>query len=199
MKRYNLYTKFLKKNYSSRKLTLYIEHMKADDIILVRPYMPVYTSGKVFIKNYWGSWQIITDKYQPYTATFNLSKEELETIGYYRIGMYVDGATTNNKLYMNHIQLAEGTVKKYHQPEESIPKSTVKLQNNFYANLYSSNTGDYLQVIRPYYNNFDTETLTKSKVTVLAPHLANEDDIDSPQNIGLEFMNSSDQIIEILR
>ena len=199
MKRYNISSKLLKKNFSSSKVTFYIDHARADDIVFIRPYMSVYTSGKAFIKNYWGGWQIITPKYTSHSATYTLTNTELEGIGYYKVGLVVDNATLHNKLYFNHIQLAEGTVKSYHQPEANIPKTSIKLQNNFYVNLYSDNNNGFLQVIRPYYNNFDTETLTKSKVTVLAPHLDNEDDIDSPQNIGLEFMNASDQVIEILR
>ena len=97
------------------------------------------------------------------------------------------------------MQLAEGDVTSYHQPVESIPKTDIKFISNFYANFYTTDDDRYLQVIRPYYNNMDTETITRSKVTVLAPHLMNEDDIDSPSNIGLEFMNSYEQVIEILR
>lgn len=199
MKRYNLSSNFIKKNYSNTKLTYYIDNMKCGDICFIRPYMMVYTSGKAFLSTYWGNWQVVGKEYQSHYSQFNLTEEQLERIGYYKIGLLVDGVTLANKLSFNHIQLSEGDVKAYHQPESNIPKTTIKLVNNFYVNLYSSNTNDYLQVIRPYYNNFDTETLTKSKVTVLAPHLANEDDIDSPQNIGLEFMNASDQVIEILR
>ena len=129
----------------------------------------------------------------------NNNKDTLDSTAFYQIRLLVDGLTPRNRLFFNHMQLCEGSTKDYHQPESSIPKTSIKFSNNFYANLYASNDENYLQVIRPYYNNMDTETITKSKVTVLAPHLANEDEYDDPANIGLEFMNSTDQVIEILR
>ena len=199
MKRYVLKSNHIKRNFSEKKLSCYIEHIKCNTLMFVRPIFEIYTTGRTLIRTLYGKWRAIGSEYQSLYNTFDITDEELERTGYYRIALQVDGATLHNRLYFNHIQLAEGIVSKYHQPESSIPKTSIKLINNFYVNLYQSNTENYLQVIRPYYNNFDTETLTKSKVTVLAPHLWNEDDIDSPQNIGLEFMNASDQIIEILR
>lgn len=199
MKRYLAKSNFIKRNFSNNKLSLYIGNLKCDDIVFLRPIIEVYTTGKSLIRTHYGKWKVIGNEYQQLYNGFTLNQGDMERIGYYRISLQFDGVTLHNKLYFNHLQLAEGTVDKYHQPESSIPKTSIKLINNFYVNLYQSTTDNYLQVIRPYYNNFDTETLTKSKVTVLAPHLANEDDIDSPQNIGLEFMNASDQVIEILR
>lgn len=168
-------------------------------MVFVKLYLTIYTTGKNYINTYSGNWKAIGNEYESMYSTFTISDANLERAGYYTVGLIVDGVSLHNKLYFNHVQLAEGVVDKYHQPESAIPKTSIKLTNNFYVNLYQSNTENYLQVIRPYYNNFDTDTLTKSKVTVLAPHLWNEDDIDSPQNIGLEFMNASDQVIEILR
>lgn len=199
MKRYNVKSTYIKRNFTNRKLSYLIDNIRCNDIMLIKPFIEVYTTGKTLINTYYSNWKVIGSEYQPLSTTFNINSNEMSRIGYYKVGFLLDGATLHNKLYFNHLQLAEGTVNKYHQPESTIPKTSIKLINNFYVNLYQSTTDNYLQVIRPYYNNFDTETLTKSKVTVLAPHLANEDDIDSPQNIGLEFMNASDQVIEILR
>lgn len=199
MKRYVLKSNFIQRNFSTRKLSYYIDNIRCDDLMFAKPFIDLYTTGKSHIATYNGDWNVVGSEYQPILSTLNISSNHLQRTGYYTVGLMVDGATLHNKLYFNHLQLAEGVIDKYHQPESSIPKTSIKLVNNFYVNLYQSNTENYLQVIRPYYNNFDTETLTKSKVTVLVPHLANEDDIDDPQNIGLEFMNASDQVIEILR
>lgn len=188
-----------RKNFTNTKLTFSIEHIKSDKLIMVRPYLRLYTSTKEYITQYAGNWWIIGSDYQKQYSTFNINKDTLDTTAFYEIRLIVDGLTPTNKLYFNHMQLAEGSITDYHQPESAIPKTAIKFNNNFYANLYTSNEENYLQVIRPYYNNMDTETITKSKVTVLAPHLANEDEYDSPSNIGLEFMNQHDQVIEILR
>ena len=43
------------------------------------------------------------------------------------------------------------------------------------------------------------KSLKRSKCTILAPHLLNEDAIDSSENLSLEYMNMNEQVIEILR
>ena len=197
MKRNLLHSDYFRKNFSSTTLTLSVDKMKSRGVVMVKPKIQTFSSGKVLIEEVMGDWWVVGKNYQPHYSTFQLT--DIDNVAYYMIGFIVDNVTTTNRLYFNHIQLAEGEVTDYHQPVSNIPKTTVKFSNNFYANFYSTNEDSFLQVIRPYYNNMDTETITKSKVTVLAPHLANEDDIDSPSNIGLEFMNQTDQKIEILR
>lgn len=197
MKRNTIYTDFLQKNFTNTTLTLSVDKMKSKTMVMVKPKIATYTSGKVLIEEYTGDWWVIGKKYQSHNHTFNL--DELDNVAYYRVIFTVDNVTSTNKLYFNHLQLAEGDVTDYHEPASSIPRTSVKLNNNFYVNFYGESEDSYLQVIRPYYDNLDTKSITKSKVTVLAPHLANEDDRDSPSSVGLEFMNQTDQKIEILR
>ena len=197
MKRETIRSKLHKKNFTNTTLTFSVEKMKSKRLLMVRPFIETYTLSETLLDTYYGEWWAVGTEYQSHFSTFEL--DDLSTTSYYRIGLIVDNVTTTNKLYFNHIQLSEGDVTEYHPPESSIPKTTVRLDNNFYANFYTSNEDSYLQVIRPYFNNLDTKTITKSKVTVLAPHLANEDDRDSPSSVGLEFMNQTDQKIEILR
>jgi len=199
MKRYTLTTDLIRKNFSNRMVTFSVEHIRGDDILMVRPILKLYSSGKSYITQYASNWWVVTKDYTQKYHTFRINENTLNNTAYYQISLLVDGLSARNRLYFNHMQLAEGGERKYHQPETDIPKSDIHFTTNFYANLYTSSEENYLQVIRPYYNNIDTETITKSKVTVLAPHLANEDDCDSPANIGLEYMNSTDQVIEILR
>lgn len=201
MKRYTIESDFIRKNFSDTQLTFSIEKMKADDMAMVRPYLKIFSNNNnaniITTKN--GNWWVVGSEYDKYTIKYTITEEQLNSTTHFKIGMVVDGMYHKNKLYFNHIQLAEGNVDTYHQPVESIPKTDVKFINNFYANFYTTDDDRYLQVIRPYYNNMDTETITRSKVTVLAPHLVNEDNVDDPSNIGLEFMNASEQVIEILR
>lgn len=196
---YKLTSDYFIKNFSQNTLTFSIEKIKSKTgVIAVKPILEFYDTSKDLVTSENGLF-IVGASYRPYSFEFTLSQTDMEYIAYYRLILEIDGVTTENPLAFNHIQLSEGSVTDYHQPEQDLPKSTIRFANNFYANLYTSNDDSYLQVIRPYYTNMDTETLTKSKVTVLAPHLKNEDDIDDPSNIGLEFMNQTDQTIEILR
>lgn len=197
--RYSIASDFMRKNFTNTLLTFSVEHMKSDSLLMVRVLIHLYSSGKTKIDTRTSNWKVVGSVYQPFTYSFRINEDKLNRSAYYKVVLQVDGLSEDNRFYFNHIQLAEGRTSDYHQPETAIPKTPIKFSNNFYANLYTSGTENYLQVIRPYYNNMDTETITRSKVTVLAPHLANEDSIDSPSNIGLEFMNSNDQVIEILR
>lgn len=199
VKRYTIQSDLLRKNFSNRKLTFSVERMKADDFLMVRTGIRFYDKNKNYILTKPSAWWTVGNSYQQYYFTLNLSEEQLNNAVFYSVRFIVDGLTPQNKLYFNHLQLAEGSTHTYHQPNSAIPKTEIKFTSNFYANLYNANDENYLQVIRPYYNNMDTQTITKSKVTVLAPHLVNEDDIDNPANLGLEFMNATDQVIEILR
>lgn len=198
-KRYTIKSDLLRKNFTNTKITFSIEHLKCESLAMVRPQIVFYTSGKTYITTYSSKWWIVGSEYQQQAHTFNINKNTLDASAWYRVQLIVDGLSPTNRLSFNHMQLCEGSEVNYHEPESTIPKTAIKFSNNFYANLYTSSEDNYLQVIRPYYNNMDTETITKSKVTVLAPHLAKEDEYDSPSNIGLEFMNASDQVIEILR
>ena len=203
MKRYTIESDFIDKNFSQTKLTLLFDKVKADTSAMIRPYFKlkgVNSQGQeVVLTTKYGNWWIIGKNYDKKYFTFNLSQDQVINGTRFSIGLIIDDVSNDNRVYFNHLQLAEGTATTYHQPESTIPKTDIKFTNNFYTNLYTSNTDGYLQVIRPYYNSMDTETITKSKTTVLAPHLKNEDSIDSPSNLGLEFMNASDQRIEILR
>ena len=199
MKRYTLTTDLIRKNFTNPKVTFSIEHIKSTDLLMVRPILKLYSSGKSYITQYASKWWVVTQSYEKKYHTWNINTNTLNNVAYYKIELLVDGLSPTNRLHFNHMQLNEGGVKDYHQPEADIPITYIHFTTNFYANLYTSEEENYLQVIRPYYNNINTETITKSKSTILAPHLANEDNYDSPANIGLEYMNSTDQRIEILR
>lgn len=197
MTTYILSTDYIRKNFSDTTLTLSCQKMKVKTgLAIVRARLFLYTVGKELITTESRIW-VVGTTYKSYSHEITLDEEDLENTAYYQIKFNI--YNLSDALSFNHLQLAEGTVTDYHQPEQDIPKTRIRFANSFYANLYQSDDGTYLQVIRPYYTNFDTETLTKSKVTVLAPHLKNEDDVDNPSNIGLEFMNQTDQVIEILR
>ena len=197
MTTYTLTSDYLRKNFADTTLTFSCQKMKSkNDVVIIKPSIHFYSTDKTELSSDDGMW-VVGSSYSQHSCEFTVS--DIEMIGYYKIKLTIYNLKEGNALSFNHIQLAEGTETEYHQPEQDIPKTRIRLQNNFYANLYTSSDESYLQVIRPYYTNMDTETLSKSKATVIAPHLANEEETDTPSNLGLEFMNQSDQIIEILR
>lgn len=101
----------------------------------------------------------------------------------------------DNPLYFTECMLQDnGIIGDYHAPDEAIVDAEIGFLNTNYANLYTNNQeGDYLQVIRPNANSFMNSKLTKSKDTILAPHLVGESSTDKPQNIFVEFLNQTEQ------
>lgn len=197
MTTYTLTSDYLRKNFAETTLTFSIQKIKSkNDVVVIKPSIHFYNIGKTELSSETAMW-IIGSTYNKYSYEINVS--DIEDIAYYKVKLTIYNLKEGNALSFNHIQLAEGNVTEYHQPEQDIPKTRIRVQNNFYANLYTSSDESYLQVIRPYYNDIDTETLSKSKATVIAPHLTNEEETDTPSNLGLEFMNQCEQVIEILR
>ena len=199
MNRYTIESEHIRKNFSSTSLTFLMDKVKSDELVMIRPFLKLYTADNTTITTKYGNWWVIGKYYEQKHCGFSITQNQLNRASFFSIGLVIDGVDSSNRLYFNHLQLSETDTLAYHQPAEAIPKTDIKFSNSFYANLYTDKSDSYLQVIRPYYNNMDTETIKKSKVTVLVPHLENEDNIDSPASIGLEFMNASDQKIEILR
>ena len=61
----------------------------------------------------------------------------------------------------------------------------MKFNKSCYANLYNED-GKFLQVIRPSKDDIFINKITASEVTVLAPHLEDEAEEDSPVNLFFE-------------
>lgn len=189
----------LVKNFTSTKLTFTIGKMKSIGICIVKPILKLYNLKKTSVGEYTGKQWVVANNYNEYTQTFTITEDELYDTAYIQIGFDVIGITDEHPLYFNNLMLNEGDYTSYHQPDQSLEETSVYFVNNFFANLYTKNSDSYLEIIRPNYDNFTTKQLNKSKTTILAPHLIDEDVIDSPENLSLEYMNMSDQVIEILR
>lgn len=141
-------------------------------------------------------WVIDTD-WRRRTHTFDLPNGVEEDIVYTQIELIALGVNSENPLYFTECMLNEGEDIGYHQPSEHRDLE-VGFLNSRYVNLYTSN-GDYLQVIRPQGDKLRTNCITKSTCTVIAPHFAEESDIDDPINIFMEFINQTEQRIDVLR
>lgn len=191
--------KHIVKNFTNTKLTFTIGKMRSRGVCIVKPILKLYNLNKTQIKEYSGKQWVVANNYKEYTQSYTMTEDELYDTAYVQIVLEVKGITSNYPIYFNNLILNEGDYTSYHQPDESLDEMTVYFVNNFFTNLYRNNSDSYLEVIRPNYDNFTTEVLKKSKCTVLAPHLMNEDSVDSSENLSLEYMNMSDQVIEILR
>lgn len=191
--------KQLTKNFTNTRLTFTVGKMRSLGVCIVKPVLKLYNLKKTSIGEYTGKQWVVANNYYEYTQTYNITEDELYDTAYVQIVLEVVGITSEYPIYFNNLMLNEGDYTRYHQPDESLDEMNIYFVNNFFANLYTTNTDSYLEVIRPNYDNFTTQVLKKSKCTILAPHLTNEDSIDSSENLSIEYMNMSDQVIEILR
>lgn len=199
MEKHIIESKIIKKNFADTTLTLSVEKMKSKSYTFVKPRLKLFNAKEPYEVTKSADFWINGKAYQKQTAQFKLTQTNIERCTHYQIILECYNVTSDNSIYFNHMQLCEGDDTDYHQPEQDLPTLDVKFSNNFYANFWSSRGDRYLQVIRPYYDNISTKEMKKSKVTVLAPHLENEESVDKPASLGLEFMNQHEQVIEILR
>ena len=150
------------------------------------------TIGQDF--NNFESLLFIHDQNQGDLVDWTLTQDVQRDTSYIQLEMVILGVTSENPLYFNKIMLKEGEYDGYHTPKELVSEFDVSFINNNYA-LFLDDSDCYLQVIRPNMDSTTTKTLTKSEVTVIAPHLTNESSFDDPIKILYEFMGQREQEI----
>lgn len=164
-----------------------------DEIYLEGTENPVYTSPRTVIGTAYGN--------EPsYTHTFPIP-DVIEDTVYCMVEIILLGIDSENPLYFNQLMLQEGNqFNGYHDPLEmdKMNNHTIELLDSLYANLYDLD-GNYLQVIRPNKEHFNTNSLLGAKHTILAPHFAEENEVDSHVAVYLEAMNQTEQKIDVLR
>ena len=64
VKRYTLSTDLLRKNFTNTKLTFSIEHIRSEQLAMVRPILRLYTTGKSYLTQYASNWWVIGSEYQ---------------------------------------------------------------------------------------------------------------------------------------
>ena len=140
---------------------------------------------------------VIGTEYSTKHTDFSLADELVEQTAFSQIEMVLIGIDSENPLFFNKAMFKMGDFGEYHKPLEVQDSQLVKLNKNIFANLFDKDD-NFLQVIRPVGNkNFKTDMLTRNECTVLAPHLNNESDLDSPTNLMVEFVNQTEQTITI--
>lgn len=136
-----------------------------------------------------------------YTEKIELPSNKMEDIVYWMLEIRTLGIDGENPLYFSELMLNErDEFNGYHMPQEmdKANNHSIGLPNNLYANIYRSD-GNYLQVIRPNKEGFNTNNLGKAKYTILAPHFEEEDEVDDHIAVFLECMNQTEQKIDVLR
>lgn len=192
------------KNFDAVELTFSIGNIKSrvpsvgyfvlhcfnyNDVEILVNSKPFYTSKRFFIST----------TYQEYIKTIELTPEILNQSLYFQIELVLIGITSENPCWFNNVMLETGSVHtEYHKPNESFDESEIHFINNNYVMLYNDSEND-LQIIRPLEgtDKITTKKILRSKYTILAPHLANESKYDTPSNLMMEFINQTDQHIQI--
>ena len=162
---------------------------------------PVYTSERTVIGTSYGDEPSYVHSF-PIPAKYTKDGKErsvIEDTIYYLIEIITLGVDSENPLYFNRLMFQEGSeYNGYHDPSEIINNHSVELPQNLYANLYDLD-GNYLQVIRPNGESFNTNNLSKAKYTILAPHFEDDNGVDDHVSVFLEAMNQTEQRIDVLR
>ena len=187
-------------NFTKNDLVFLINQVKSRHISTLHFKLHCYDKYDEKIYVYTSPRWVITEEYTKRVRTFSISDDVYDKVLYTQIELIALGNSSENPLYFTECMFAEynGDIIEYHQPSEAIRDVEVGFINSRYVNLYNAN-GDYLQVIRPTGRNIFTNTISKDVCTVLAPHLAEEMDIDDPVNVFMEFLNQTDQRIDVLR
>lgn len=164
---------------------------------------PIYTSDRTVIGTSYGDEPSYV---HPFSIPSKYTKDDkqrsvIEDTFYYVIEIITLGVDSENPLYFNQMMFQEGLeYNGYHEPQEmdKMNSHLINLPQNLYANLYDYE-GNYLQVIRPNKEPFNTNNLGKAKYTILAPHFENDTGVDNHIDVFLEAMNQTEQRIDVLR
>ena len=185
-------------NFNDNQLTFLINHIKSRVLSTLYFKLKLYDMEDNLIYTYTSDRWVIDTEYNSRSKTFSINEKKLALASQYSIELYAVGITSANPLYFNELMLAEGEVSEYHKPSDIQEDVPVEFNKSSYVNLYNFD-GSYLQVIRPKRDGITTSKLTGSSCTVLAPHFEDEDIRDDPVDIFLEFINQTEQRIDVLR
>ena len=185
-------------NFTNNELTLSIKNIRSRTLSTLYFKFHLFDNTDTRIYTYISDRWVIDDTYSTVYRTFTVNDEKLSKATNYQIEFYTNLITSENPLYLNGIMLKEGDYGEYHIPSDRKKNVTIEFNKASYTNLYGDD-GIYLQVIRPKHDKITTSTLYGSACTVLAPHINGESKYDDPIDVFLEFINQTDQRIDVLR
>ena len=192
--------KFPKTNiyFNNNELTFSINHIKSRLTSVLYFKLHCYDkTGTNEIHTYTSPRWVIDTEYKRRSTTFTIPQNKVDATAYTQIELIAIGITSENPLYFTECMLNEGEDIGYHKPSEQV-QMNIGLHTSRYVNLYNPD-GNFLQVIRPKGDKLSTNVIDKSTCTVLAPHFHDEEDIDDPINVFMEFINQTEQRIDVLR
>ena len=186
-------------NIKENTLTFIIDQMKCRTLAIVYFKLHAYDihDDEILVNDdalYVGRRWIVSEQFQTYYETFEISTEQIRQIKNLQVELVMIRVNANNPLSFTGVRLANGGYDGIHRVSdvENIVHS-IEFLDSGYANLYSEEVEDYLQVIRPTKTPFTTKQLTRCKYTVLAPHLVGESALDNPTNLFIEFLEQHEQ------
>ena len=184
--------------FNDTTVTFSIEHIKSRITSVLYFILRCYDKDDNVIFTYKSPRWAIDTSYKRRVQTFDIGKDSLDNTVYVQLELVSIGTSSENPLYFNGLMLVNDyDLKEHHAPDEHT-NAEIGFLNTRYANLYDSE-GNFLQVIRPVGDKFETNKLNHSECTVIAPHFSDESDIDDPINIFYEFINQVEQRIDVLR
>lgn len=148
---------------------------------------PIYTSKR---------W-VVDESYRQYIEEFSVTDKQLKQFAFIQIELVAINVDDNNPLWFTQCMLTDDVFFAYHAPNEAKAESEVNLINNCYADMFITHSDSYLQIIRPSKKSFTTNKLTKNDITVIAPHLADEPQVDKSSNLLMEFLNQKEETTNI--
>lgn len=179
-------------------LTFSIQHIRSREVSTLYFTIDFYDMHDNHLYTYTSDRWVIDTVYSSRYKEFRIPSDVFDDIARYQITMYAQNITSENPLYFNGLMLNEGDYDEYHKSNEEVSDALIKFNKTSYTNLYGHN-GVYLQVIRPSKTDMHTNKLDKCDCTILAPHLAEESEFDDPIAIFLEYINMTEQRIDVLR
>lgn len=179
-------------------LSFSIGHIRSRETSTLYFILKLYDMSDNLLYTYTSERWIITSEYQSKHREFTIPQEYTDRSAKYQITLVAVGITSENPLYFNNLMFQEGEYDGYHQSDEYMADYKISFNKSCYTNLYSE-SDSYLQVIRPSKAEISTNKLNKCQCTVLAPHLENEIDVDKPVAVFLEFINMTEQRIDVLK
>lgn len=187
-------------NFTKPDLVFLINKVKSRLLSTLYFKLYCYNRQDVLFYTYTSPRWVIDTEYRQRKRNITLSDEVYNKTLYTQIELISLGNSSENPLYFTECMLSEynGDIVEYHKPYEKFDELNVGLINNSYVNLYDKDN-NYLQVIRPKRTDMTTKKIIKDTCTVLAPHLSDESDIDDPVNVFMEFINQTEQRIDVLR
>ena len=179
-------------------LSFSINHIRSREPSSLYFVVKFYDMHDTLLHTYTSKRWMIDTIYTTRYRNFSIPSDVADATAKYQITMITEGISSENPLYFVGLMFQEGDYSDYHTVSEQITDAKITFNKSSYANLYNHD-GTFLQVIRPSKADMHTDKLDKCACTVLAPHLVEEDIFDDPINIFLEFVNQTDQRIDVLR